>query len=398
MVILKRSFLFHFIWFLPRILALMTMQVPLVIKTDQFVTVSWTRAATDPVKFIVNVLEGNGAPFFGGLPVTANDISGVFTFPPLSGVPPGVYLVEAVNSTNPSDVLGSSNKFTIVPASPTGSAIGSTSRNNGPPSTSVKPGSTPTTTETKTETLVSEPASSSITAARSPVSVLSSTSISDSRISFHTSGLPSSFRETPTTSSISPTISTTSPPSSHSNHSRPSLAKFILIGVAVALLLMFSSLIILCVIRRRRRRRHQQLDQETPFTLEPVSQPWFPGKVLHPFISSSDSGNSSSSSSRQKPGITRLDTRNNHSAAESLTESLSGRRPAAQQEPAVDVSNSDSQATIALPPGDRELEIQRLEERIQILREEEAAPPAYRSESSSITGHDHSSFAALRTV
>ncbi|KAJ7586948.1 hypothetical protein C8J56DRAFT_1083049 [Mycena floridula] len=122
MVMVQLSFLFRFIFLVSPTFASMTMEVPPVIKTDEIFTVSWTRAATDPAKFTVNILEGNGTPFLGGLSVTTTNVSGTFSVPAWAGVPPGVYFVEAVDSSNPSDVLGSSNKFTLLSASPTSSA------------------------------------------------------------------------------------------------------------------------------------------------------------------------------------------------------------------------------------------------------------------------------------
>ncbi|KAJ7586862.1 hypothetical protein C8J56DRAFT_1165125, partial [Mycena floridula] len=88
MVMVQRSSLFHSIFSLAPTFALMTMKVPLVIKTDQVFTVSWTRAPTDPVKFTVNVLEGSGTPFLGGLPVTTNDVAGNFSVPTWVAIPP----------------------------------------------------------------------------------------------------------------------------------------------------------------------------------------------------------------------------------------------------------------------------------------------------------------------
>ncbi|KAJ7586864.1 hypothetical protein C8J56DRAFT_1165127 [Mycena floridula] len=274
--------LFRFIFLVSPTFASMTMEVPPVIKTDEIFTVSWTRAATDPAKFTVNILEGNGTPFLGGLSVTTTNVSGTFSVPAWAGVPPGVYFVEAVDSSNPSDVLGSSNKFTLLSASPTSLApVDSTSRNNGPTSTSVKPGSIHSTL-------------SSITG---PVPALSATSISNSRISFF-----SSFSATISSGSTSHAISTSSgskATTSVMSLASPSPSGFtssnqhfvgsklpIIIGCVVALLVVLSSLtLLLCYVRRRRRNRHHSAESPvSPFTdSEPASIPWIHGKVRQPF-------------------------------------------------------------------------------------------------------------------
>ncbi|KAJ7580952.1 hypothetical protein C8J56DRAFT_961186 [Mycena floridula] len=280
--------------------ALITISIPKIIVSGQPFQVTWTRSATDPTSFFVELLQ-DGTPVTS-IPTGAKGTSGVVQIPQLI-LNPGQALdstelsieadiVQNHSASGGGNILGESNVFEIV-----GPVVSSSTPL--PPSSAVTgftpSQTTPKATQTRTVTEDSNsPHSSSSTVLTGPISTtvdsISSTSASVTALPVTSGSGTSHLLTNPGSKTTISVISVSSPsPSRFVSNQHPAASKLpIIIGCVVAVLVVCISLtFLLCYLRRRsRQNQNQEQDPVSPFADYTVSTPWVPGKVREPFTTS----------------------------------------------------------------------------------------------------------------
>ncbi|KAJ7580779.1 hypothetical protein C8J56DRAFT_960852 [Mycena floridula] len=227
MTILQCTLFFVLLSFFSEASALITMLIPTIIVAGQPFQVIWTRSATDPTSFFVELVQ-NGVVAVQGIPIRAKGTSGVITIPRLD-LNPGSYLVRATESA-PCYILFSRLKRPNHSASEGGNTLGE----------------------------------SNVFEIRAPASSSPSRTI------------PEATGSTTMIPVTSPSAASKLP---------------IIIGCVIAAVVVCASLtFLLCYLRcRSRQRRNQGQRPVSPFTdSQPASIRWAPGKVRQSFTISDD--------------------------------------------------------------------------------------------------------------
>ncbi|KAJ7580782.1 hypothetical protein C8J56DRAFT_1057734 [Mycena floridula] len=420
MTMLQCMLFFVLLSFISEASALITVSIPKIIVAGQPFQVSWTRSATDPTSFFVELLQDE-AVVVQGVPALAKTTAGVIPIPQVDLNPgqvfesSGLYFVRATDAVEGGNTLGESNVFEIrastpasslsAPPSPSSAVTGFT-----PSQTTPKAAQTRTATQDSPHSSLSTDLAGPISAIVKSISSKSASATAQRYCNYHESSsalvnltlaqcsisvtISSDTSYLSTRSGSRTTISVTpvaSPsPSRFISNQHPAASKLpIIIGCGIAAVVVCASLTFLLSYlhrRSRQRRRNQGPKLVSPFTdSQPVSIRWVPGKVRQPFTMANDSRTSNTktgTTSHKSPGDLALEA------------TTSGTVIDTPDHPLRDNTDTDEEFPLAAV-----VEIERLRLENRALRRHiessspvaETLPPSYSGRQSSSSSDTHES-------